>query len=337
LTTTYTVVGTSLGCSNSANVLVTVNPVPVVNASGTPFNVCVGNFTSLSATGASTYLWSNGQSGTPINVSPLVTTTYTVTGTSVNGCTGTSSVIIVVNPKVDLVVGDDQTICEGSGVFLSASGAYNYSWSPMTGLSNANIANPFCSTDTTMFYTVIGTKGLCSDTAIAMIAVVANPSVVDSITWYNTITETLFLGGDFPGKISFIKKVGSITEYLPFSGDENGATFSGIILTNEDGIYIETNNGCSVIFPFHSSTGIAEEIANKIKFGPNPFSNVLNVKIQSGEYKVSLFNMSGQVVRNMSVNGNFQISRDGLPVGIYFLRILSSEEKLIYSTKVEVQ
>jgi len=336
VTTTYTMTGTNAnGCTGTAVVIVIVNPLPTVNTLGTA-TICEGNSTTLSSTGSLTYLWSDGQTGTPINVSPLVTTTYTMTGTDVNGCTGTSSVTVTVNPEVHVIVGDDQTFCEGSsGGYLSASGADNYSWSPMTGLSNANIANPFCFTDTTTFYTVVGMKGVCSDTAVIMITVAANPDVDTS--WYNVDTEMLFIGGNFAGEIKFIRKVGSSIEYTPFTGDEFGAYFSAITLADGDGIYVETNNGCSITFPIHFSTGINEEFANQISFGPNPFSDVLDVNIPNGKYKVSLFNMTGQIVRNMLVTGDFSIQKNELPTGIYFLSILSSEGKSIYSTKVEVQ
>ena len=56
-----------------------------------------GNSTTLTASGANSYSWSNGGTSASITVSPTATTTYTVTGTNSYGCTGTASVTVTVN------------------------------------------------------------------------------------------------------------------------------------------------------------------------------------------------------------------------------------------------
>ncbi len=97
-TTTYTVTGTSTaGCYNTATVSVAVNPTPTVTASANPSTINGGQSSVLSASGADTYAWSDGQNSSSIAVSPTNTTTYTVTGTSSSGCTATASVTVTVN------------------------------------------------------------------------------------------------------------------------------------------------------------------------------------------------------------------------------------------------
>ncbi|MBK8683817.1 MAG: hypothetical protein IPN26_01905 [Bacteroidetes bacterium] len=60
--------------------------------------ICVGSSTTITGTGALTYVWQPGSlSGTSITVSPASTTTYTVTGTNANGCTNTSTRLVTVN------------------------------------------------------------------------------------------------------------------------------------------------------------------------------------------------------------------------------------------------
>lgn len=56
-----------------------------------------GHSTTLTASGADTYLWSNGATTEGIVVSPLFSRTYSVMGTSQYGCTGTASVYVTVN------------------------------------------------------------------------------------------------------------------------------------------------------------------------------------------------------------------------------------------------
>jgi hypothetical protein len=103
----YTVVGTSsVGCVSStfATSSVTINPLPTINASTTHTSICVGETANLTASGASTYAWNPGGSGTMISVSPTVTTTYTVTGTDANGCENNA----VVTQSVNLCAGINQ-------------------------------------------------------------------------------------------------------------------------------------------------------------------------------------------------------------------------------------
>ncbi len=97
-TTSYSVNGTnSFGCSSSQQTTVTVNPLPTISISGTS-TICLGNTTTLTASGANTYTWNTSASTPVIAVSPTTNTTYSVTGTDVNGCSDVNSLSIVVSP-----------------------------------------------------------------------------------------------------------------------------------------------------------------------------------------------------------------------------------------------
>ena len=99
----YTVVGTGTnGCVSSPAISnVTVNPLPNVQASSSRTVICKNETTTITANGANTYSWSNGASGSPIVVSPTLTTLYTVTGVGTGGCTKTAQI----NIKVDQCIG----------------------------------------------------------------------------------------------------------------------------------------------------------------------------------------------------------------------------------------
>jgi trimeric autotransporter adhesin len=92
-TTNYIVTATDTnGCSNSMAQLITVNNLPTITINSIPVSglVCVGSPVTLTASGASTYVWTggvtNGQAFTPTS-----TTAYTVTATDVNGCLKTAT------------------------------------------------------------------------------------------------------------------------------------------------------------------------------------------------------------------------------------------------------
>ena len=172
-TTTYTVTGTSAGCSASSTVTVTVTPNAPISA-GSPVSLCSVQSTTLTATGGVTYNWNNGLgAGASHTVSPASTTTYTVTGTDANGCLGTSSVIVTVNPNPTVIAGTNQTVCAGTPVTLTATGASTYSWN--NGVNQGVSFTPA----TTQTYTVTGTTAAgCTNTASVTVTVNPLPIVV---------------------------------------------------------------------------------------------------------------------------------------------------------------
>jgi hypothetical protein len=158
----------------SVSVLLNNLPEPVVN--GNTF-ICVGNSTTLTASGADTYTWSaNAGGGTTASVtlSPTVTTTYSVSGNDA-GCsiTGTHTVSVIVNPKPTVTANPIATVvCAGTNVTLSGGGAANYVWSG--GVINGIAFVP----STTATYTVLGTDAnTCTNTAVASVTVNPLPNV----------------------------------------------------------------------------------------------------------------------------------------------------------------
>ncbi len=99
----YTVIVTGNNdCSDTASVIVTVNPMPDVSVFPNPAIICSGNSVSLAASGATTYLWSpdkglSSSTGANIIASPEESTTYTVIGAN-PGCSDSITVSIEVKP-----------------------------------------------------------------------------------------------------------------------------------------------------------------------------------------------------------------------------------------------
>lgn len=90
----YTVTGTSSnGCKNTNTVQIVVNSTPTVMAVTSQQTVCSGVSVTLAASGAVTYSWSNGFTGSTMVVSPSLTTNYTVTGIDYNGCKGSYALL----------------------------------------------------------------------------------------------------------------------------------------------------------------------------------------------------------------------------------------------------
>ena len=130
----YTVVATNAeGCSNTANVTVTVNPLPSVNIIGNN-SFCQGDNITLTATGANMYAWSNASTDAAITVSSAGN--YTVTGTDVNGCSNTATKTVTVNPTYNVAL--THSMCEGEsynfyGQNLTTAGTYTHTLQTING------------------------------------------------------------------------------------------------------------------------------------------------------------------------------------------------------------
>jgi gliding motility-associated-like protein len=170
---TYTVTGTDAnGCTATSAVTVTVNPLPLVIANAAPLAVCPGGQSTLSGTGGISYVWSGGAVN-GVAFTPLVTNTYTVTGTDANGCTNSSSVTITVNAVPNIMANANPSmVCSGSSTTLYGSGGVSYLWSG--GVLNGNAFIPAANAN----YTVTGTDANgCSNTSAVNITVVSPPNI----------------------------------------------------------------------------------------------------------------------------------------------------------------
>ncbi|WP_299434412.1 T9SS type A sorting domain-containing protein [uncultured Aquimarina sp.] len=116
--TTYSVTVTNCnGCSATDEVMVSVKSATV--QLGNDQNICSGETVTLVARGEGTFVWSTGETTSSITVTPTETTTYTVTLT--NGtCEASDTVMVIVNDPVVVDAGEDQEICLGDEVTLTA-------------------------------------------------------------------------------------------------------------------------------------------------------------------------------------------------------------------------
>ncbi len=199
INTNYQVIGSdNNGCTDTTNVLVNVNEVTINLNSN--FNICIGdnvNITANTNPGTATLVWSNGSTSNTINVSPIVTTTYTVTATGPTGCTDINSTVVHVNPLPTININPiNSQICVGNSINVTANGASSYTWLPIANNSNPNSASTSLSPMVNTVYTVSGTDNNgCTNTANTTITVNPLPNVSvlpiqDSICIGTTTTLT---------------------------------------------------------------------------------------------------------------------------------------------------
>lgn len=258
-TTTYTVVGTSNGCSSSSQLTVTVNPLPVLTTSG-DVTICDGGAATLTSAGADTYLWSpanglNATTGNSVVASPTGTSTYTVTGTT-NGCSGSTTITVIVNPIPVVTASNNVAICNGANTTLTASGANTYSWTPSSSLNSSTGSSVIASPSSTTTYSVTGTTNGCSSGAQVTVTVNNIPVVSTSsdIAICNAQSTALTSNGattyswspssslNTPTGNSVIASPASTTTYT-VTGTSNGCSSTAQVTVTVNSIPVVTTTG----------------------------------------------------------------------------------------------
>jgi gliding motility-associated-like protein len=163
-TTLYKVNTTNeFGCTSTDSTLITVVQPFTITVPANTF-VCQGSSIELPVSGAATYTWigdglNDVTSNHPI-VTPMVTTTYTVTGTDAHHCfTSMGKITVDVKPLPTVNAGPDIQLPTGNTVNLNATGSSDvvkWSWLPSVYLSCSNCESPVAAPRENMSYIVVG-------------------------------------------------------------------------------------------------------------------------------------------------------------------------------------
>jgi len=199
-TTTYTITGATspTNCGATAQVAVTVLPLPVANVGALTRSTCsdIPIRLGTNAVGGSSYSWSPATGlSSATSANPTLTLTnatdapltqaYTLTETSATGCQASQTVVVTVNPAAVATPGPAVAVCSGASAQLGVAGVAGttYSWTPATGLSSTTVANPtitltnISGAPVTRVYALTATNATgCVSTAT--VAVTVNPRPV---------------------------------------------------------------------------------------------------------------------------------------------------------------
>jgi hypothetical protein len=180
--TTYTLYRTNGACSSTTTVFVQVNPLPLVNASASPAQICAGTGVNLVVVGPITNTWlPGGFTASNFTLFPNNSTCYTVTGSNSN-CTASAVVCVTVNTSPAISIqSSTNTICQGATVNFTASGnATSYTWQPM----GSNNINETLTPPTTTIVSLTGVNAAgCTSTVTQLIVVnqLANLTLTTSV------------------------------------------------------------------------------------------------------------------------------------------------------------
>lgn len=179
--------GMNIGTSADENIIVNSNPVPSI-MSNPPSPVCAETSVNLMVTSIfDNYIWEDGTSNqTNSEIPTAPSSTYSVT-VEENGCLGTASFTINVNPLPEAIITDAlPSTCIGNPINFSAcnstGSSLSYEWSPDdAALSNVNSCSPIWNPGSmfTQMYTVTVTdENGCKDEATLNATALSTPSPV---------------------------------------------------------------------------------------------------------------------------------------------------------------
>ncbi|RZK60623.1 MAG: gliding motility-associated C-terminal domain-containing protein [Pedobacter sp.] len=327
----------SANCRISSAVLtINVNDKPTAVASNSGA-ACVGSNIQLSASGGTSYSWV-GPSFTSTLQNPILHAVdmnsagiYSVTVFNAAGCSNTSETLVQVLP---LVIANTNitaaTICENETVALAASGGSSYTWLPVEGLSNPNIANPIAFPKQTTTYKVSVSNGTCSVVKEITIAVLKSASANAGEDKKMLFGQAVTLNGTAIG--DNVTYLWSPADYL-----DDPTKLNPIATPPDDIKYTLTvQSNCNI-----STDEVFVKVYPKIEIpsaftpngdGINDSWNIPSIASFPNP-KLKVVNRNGQLVFQNTNTQTWDGKMNGknLPIGVYYYTLYLNEDFKTYS------
>ncbi|PLW92765.1 MAG: hypothetical protein C0592_08895 [Marinilabiliales bacterium] len=313
--TTYIVTGTdATGCEDIDTIDIFVNPLPNVTLASSPSAICGGDSSVLTAGGASSFVWNPSGSGGSQTVSPASTTTYSVTGTDLNGCSSTANTTVTVNPAPTIdITAIPENGCEPLTVDFSAlisPAAASYDWNLGDGTTSTSAAPNHTYGSAGVYdvslhvVSVYGCEN--ADTIIGLIEVYPMPVAGFTADEYSVTM-------DDPEVQFFDNSTGAIYYYWNFGDFASGSNYSNQSDPSHSfsnpGDYmvwqtVETEHGCrdSAFVIIHVDLNIAFYVPNAFTpYYPDGINDVfrpygIGVALENGDYNMKIFDRWGHMV-----------------------------------------
>ncbi len=304
---------------------------PTITLSQASSTVCQGDLVSVTASGATSYTWSDGSTGSQLVDTPGASTSYVVTGLNqLTGCTATMGLNIKVNPSPYVsAIAVPVEVCKGKPVTLMAGGAASYVWS----------SNAFGSvvTDTpngSTLYSVIGTgTNNCTGMATVSVTVLKLPTVgASGSTAQLCLGEALTLTGTGATSYEWISSISSDIWQGAQVVTHPGSTGTYSV-TGKD------NAGCmntaAVIVTVEKCVGLSElQINDELMVYPNPHNGEFEVASNSGKIRsIVVTDIAGRkVYEQQDASSNTSIRLTHLPAGVYYVQIITDNNRYVTKT-----
>lgn len=321
--TTYTVTGTTNGCTNTKSVSVTIGSALSIQITPSQSTLCAAASTTLAASGATSFTWTPGGTGSSIIVAPNSTTSYSVTGSN-GSCNGNNIITLTVVPTPSILVSaSPSAICAGNSSTLSATGNYtSYVWSAPGGTTNAISVSP--SNSSTYTVTASGNGG-CSTSSVVSVTVNQNPVATAAATLASCSTCTdgaVSVTATGTGPFNYLWTPSGATTTV-INGLAQGCYTVSVTDANMCSTQTQTCVGVNV------STGItALTISNELLIYPNPASEVAFIDYVGADFSYVLYNNLGQLVKQGAGSNRAVIVTSDLSKGVYTIVVEHAEKSI---------
>ncbi len=297
-----------------------------------PTVVCAGaeqEYEISAVPGAIGYTWTlpSGWTGASDSTSIIVSvgdTSGAVVVAPVFPCANGSGYSLTVEAiKAIVTPFDDTAGCFGDTLRLDASTGDAFSWQWMQdGAGLAGASDSVLQTGSSGLYTVVISKGGCTDTADAVVLTIHDLPVVAIVLSGDTLNAT--------------------SGYSTYQWTHEGIAIAGAVndyfLPVIDGSYsviVTDSNGCEGVaenVTYEEPTGIdTPDLIRTISIFPNPAKEIINVTA-TVSLKGRITTIDGRLVKELIAPDSIDVSE--LPEGIYLLKLISEESGFSKSYKL---
>jgi trimeric autotransporter adhesin len=336
---TYTLtVSNGPGCESTCSYTVSTTPAPVCKIFGND-SFCEGTLNKLCGTpGASSYLWSTGETTECIDVS--VGGTYTLTVSNGPGCESTCSYTVTTTPPpVCKILGND-TFCEGTlNKLCGTPGASSYLWS--TGETTECID---VSEEGIYSLTVTDATGFASGCVLSVVQQsIGTPGPIDGPTSVQTDQSASYSIDAVLGAAGYVWTLpdGWVGES---TGTEIEVITDGAISNDQICVYAVVNGcpGPEVCLDISFSTGLVSVASSDwFTVGPNPSTGVFQVfssAQNNGPIRIIVHDLLGQIVVApviLQSAGSIVINMEHEASGVYFMRAVYGTESRVFELLIQ--
>lgn len=314
----YVVVSNGGFCSKMIELTLNRAVTPIANISSSRIRICAGESVTLTATGGTSYNWTNfGGTGNTQTVTLHQTTTFTVYAVGNYGCQSTlpARITIEVIPAITSPL-QNVEMCMGDSIELDAGSGANYTYLWNTGATTQKIIANHVG-----IYTVTIDNEICSKTFTVSVGAAALPYFTNVTYENNTITAT-----------ATNPTINNIVRTLEYSIDgllwQSSNVFTNLANNTNYTLYVRTvGTSCVGTLDFFTL-----QIVNVITPNDDGFNDVIDLRKLVGfkNFSGSVYNRYGNEVfkfSEMTPVWNGTIGGRKLPTATYWYRIGFEYEK----------
>lgn len=270
----------------------------------------------LTASGGTSYAWSNGSTSDGALVTPMTTTTYSVV-VSNSSCSDTAYHTVTAFITPHPWISGEATACMGDSVTLTAHTGTAFLWS--TGDTSASITVAPSATTT---YILTASNGMCSDTVIHTLNITAPAAVITGCISPCAFSQLIY-EADIQGAATYNWSVPSGWTIIAGQGTEAITVLAGDASADGQIQLVTTGTGCTAVSITLAAdiTECNEQLQITNTFTPNSDGyndtwEIGNIQAYPGNELKILNRWGNEVFRAIDYDNSWNGA--GLPEGTYF-------------------